>query len=281
MAKPPSSWSMFVNNTTKLVREGAKSVMNLESLHPNTEPRVLFSFRSPESLHHYVTGCDADIGGTSTCNLTMGADGRARFWGDMRLDVKPGYRGKIRGGYAGVRSKARKTLFGEMEDDLSLYHYLVLRLRVGGDPRTHNSYYCNVQTNSMIQTDLFQHRIWFSKPDEWEDVVIPLNAFVLTNFGQVTNRDISLLSERIRTIGVSILGGKSGLEGRYDLGLDHIKAVTEADIDVVPSKFPSGFALGEVELNVNNQNEEQSEREKTNKESAITSSLKRYERKAT
>jgi len=35
------------------------------------------------------------------------------------------------------------------------------------------------------------------------------------------------MTDRIRTIGISILGGNSGVEGRYELGLDVIKAVNE------------------------------------------------------
>ncbi|KIJ23821.1 hypothetical protein M422DRAFT_217409, partial [Sphaerobolus stellatus SS14] len=138
---------------------------------------------------------------------------------------------------------ARKSLFGEIEDDVSLYHYLVLRVRVAGDKSTHNSYYCNVQTNSLIQTDLFQHRIWFNKPYEWEDVAIPLEAFVLTSYGRVVSRDLTLLDHRIRTIGISILGGNSGVEGKYELGIKSIKAVTERDLEVVPSTIGSGFNL--------------------------------------
>lgn len=36
-----------------------------------------------------------------------------------------------------------------------------------------------------------------------------------------------MVTHRIRTIGISILGGNSGVEGRYELGLDEIKAVNE------------------------------------------------------
>jgi hypothetical protein len=36
-----------------------------------------------------------------------------------------------------------------------------------------------------------------------------------------------MMTHRIRTIGISILGGNSGVEGRYEIGLDEIKAVNE------------------------------------------------------
>lgn len=59
-----------------------------------------------------------------------------------------------------------------MMDDVSLHQYLVLRLKIGGDLRTHNSYFANIQTDSAISTDIFQHRIWFNKREEWEDVIV-------------------------------------------------------------------------------------------------------------
>lgn len=39
-----------------------------------------------------------------------------------------------------------------------------------------------------------------------------------------------MMTHRIRTIGISILGGNSGVEGRYELGLDEIKAVNEVKL---------------------------------------------------
>jgi hypothetical protein len=38
---------------------------------------------------------------------------------------------------------------------------------------------------------------------------------------------MTMMTHRIRTIGISILGGNSGVEGQYELGLDEIKAVNE------------------------------------------------------
>ncbi len=33
-----------------------------------------------------------------------------KFWGEMRLGVRPDLQGRVRGGYAGFRSKARRSL---------------------------------------------------------------------------------------------------------------------------------------------------------------------------
>lgn len=67
----------------------------------------------------------------------------------------------------------RPTMFGNLLDDASGYDYLALRLRAGGDPVTHNSYFVNVQTAGPIQTDLWQHRLYFRRGDnKWEDVFV-------------------------------------------------------------------------------------------------------------
>jgi len=90
---------------------------------PCRAPRTLFKFNSQDDIDQFATGCDADVGGTSTVHLeryqnekedtsVIGGGGGARggtgvFWGDMRLGVKAGLEGKIRGGYAGFRNKVR------------------------------------------------------------------------------------------------------------------------------------------------------------------------------
>ena len=81
------------------------AAVKMEGANPSRAPKTLWTFHSQEELSQYVLGCDADIGGTSTCNMTMGEDGKAKFWGDMRLAVKPGLEKKIRGGYAGFRNR--------------------------------------------------------------------------------------------------------------------------------------------------------------------------------
>lgn len=36
--------------------------------------------------------------------------------------------------------------------------------------------------------------------------------------------------ERIRTVGISLLGGNSGVEGPYELGIDSVSAVNVEDV---------------------------------------------------
>lgn len=94
---------------------------------PSRAPKHLFSFNTPEHIAEFATGCDADVGGMSTVNFGLDEttansekDSKAssphgvfvnrptgKFWGEMRLAVRSGLEGQIRGGYAGFRSKVR------------------------------------------------------------------------------------------------------------------------------------------------------------------------------
>lgn len=47
---------------------------------------------------------------------------------------------------------------------------------------------------------------------------------------------MAMFRERIRTIGISLLGGNSGVEGQYELGIDCIRAVNEEDVTTPPSE---------------------------------------------
>lgn len=56
---------------------------------------------------------------------------------------------------------------------------------------------------------------------------IPLSDFVVTNQGDLVQHQVKMMREKVRTIGVSILGGKSKVQGRYELGIESIRAVNE------------------------------------------------------
>lgn len=122
-------------------------------------------------------------------------------------------------------------MFGDLTDDVSGHEYLALRVRLAGDPATHNSYYVNIQTGGPVSSDLWQHRLYFRRRDnDWEDVFIPFTNFVRTNSGEMSQNQLKMFRERIRSIGLSILGGNSGLEGSYELGIDSIRAVNEDQV---------------------------------------------------
>jgi len=235
-------WAKYFQRSGQLVGKAMSDILLMKGADgPVRTPRTLFSFNTQEDVNLIATGCDGDIGGLSTVNFGLetrpevnsgiGKEATGVFWGDMRLRVKPGMEGKIRGGYAGFRNKTRPTMFGNLTDDASGHDYLALRLRVAGDPQTHSSYFVNIQTDGPISTDLWQHRLFFRKQDNsWEDLYIPFDNFVRTNAGEMSENQIEMNREKIKSVGISLLGGNSGVEGKYELGIDSIRAVNEEDV---------------------------------------------------
>jgi len=57
---------------------------------------------------------------------------------------------------------------------------------------------------------------------------------VLTNSGELVNHQLKMYREKVRTIGISLLGGISGVAGPYELGIDSIRAVNEEDVTKPP-----------------------------------------------
>jgi NADH dehydrogenase [ubiquinone] 1 alpha subcomplex assembly factor 1 len=119
----------------------------------------------------------------------------------------------------------------ECSYDDSLHEYLALRVRAGGDPTTRDSYYVNLQTEGPISTDLWQHRLYLRRTDgDWEDIYIPFGSFRLTNSGELVNSDTEMGRDQVRSVGISLLGGNSGVQGKYALDVDSISLVNEVDV---------------------------------------------------
>jgi NADH dehydrogenase [ubiquinone] 1 alpha subcomplex assembly factor 1 len=45
---------------------------------------------------------------------------------------------------------------------------------------------------------------------------------------------MKLFREKVKSVGISILGGNSGVEGKYELGIDSIRVVNEDDVVHAP-----------------------------------------------
>ena len=68
-------------------------------------------------------------------------------------------------------------------------------------------FFVNIQTDAAVTTDIYQHRLWLdaSKGDAWQTVLIPFDDFVLTNTGTVVESQLSMMREKVLTVGVSVL----------------------------------------------------------------------------
>jgi len=170
---------------------------------------------------------DADIGGFSSTSLDQVArtsmePEHARFHGSISTDLPRNRPQVARTGYAGWRNKDRKaTIFGKSLWDIDPYTYLALRVKSDG-----RKYFVNVQTESIVYTDLHQHRLHTRKPGEWETVLVDFNAFVRTNYGEVVEPQTEMMRQKVRTVGVSLTDRVSG---PFDLAISRIWASNGLD----------------------------------------------------
>ncbi|KAI9207628.1 complex I intermediate-associated protein 30-domain-containing protein [Polychytrium aggregatum] len=176
----------------------------------------LFGCNSVEELEQFTVGSDADIGGLSEAYWGLTQDNTGLFWGNLSTEVPPGLRIE-RSGYAGIRSKERPlTLFSRPRFDTTLFRYLAIRAK--GDTR---QWFVNIQTDSLYPSYLYQHRLYFQRPGEWEVLMIPFRDFVLTSHGFVQKRQFPMERDKIKTVGFSLVRQP----GDFALEVDWIKAM--------------------------------------------------------
>ena len=165
---------------------------------------------------------DADIGGYSSVKFehipqTANQPAHARFHGTISTDL-PRNRPEVqRTGYAAWRNRDRPaTIFGRSLWDMDPYTYLALRVKSDG-----RKYFVNVQSETIVYTDIHQHRLYTKKPGEWETVLIKWSEFVRTNYGQVVEPQTELMTQKIRTVGIGLT---DRVPGPYDLAISRVWA---------------------------------------------------------
>lgn len=52
--------------------------------------------------------------------------------------------------------------------------------------------------------------------------------------GEVSTNQMRMYREKIKSVGISMLGGNSNVEGKYELGIDSIRGVNEDDVVHTP-----------------------------------------------
>lgn len=144
----------------------------------------------------------------------------ARFHGSISLEL-PTHRPDIqRTGYAAWRTLDRKgTIFGRSLWNIDPYVYLALRIKSDG-----RSYFVNVQTESVIRTDLHQHRLFARRPGQWETVLIRWSDFVRTNHGFVVEPQTELLRQKVKTIGIGLT---DRVPGPFELCIERLWATND------------------------------------------------------
>jgi NADH dehydrogenase [ubiquinone] 1 alpha subcomplex assembly factor 1 len=202
--------------------------LKAEATRSAKKPYVLATFHEPESRDDCKLMSDKDMGGFSLANLdyvppssnpspSENKNGHLKFHGSISIELPVNRPHIQRSGYAAWRTKDRgATIFGKSLWDIDSYAFLALRIKSDG-----RKYFVNLQTESIVPTDIHQHRLYARRPGEWETVLIKWNEFVRTNHGIVVEPQAELLRQKVRTVGIGLI---DRIPGPYELCIERIWA---------------------------------------------------------
>ena len=172
-----------------------------------------------------------DMGGFSTANLdfhpaTEKEPAHARFHGTISTELPRDRLNVQRTGYAAWRTKDQgRSIFGKLSWNAEAYNYLALHFKSDG-----RKYFINVQTDSIVPTDIHQHRLYSKTPGEWETVLIKWNEFVRTNHGQLVEPQRQMNTQRVLSVGIGLI---DRIPGPYDLSISRIWATNGGKKDEI------------------------------------------------
>ncbi|KAF2146215.1 uncharacterized protein K452DRAFT_242844 [Aplosporella prunicola CBS 121167] len=221
----------FLKRSMDELKRRSTTALKLEGLGTPSAPFPLINFSEPSSIEMCKAMSDKDIGAFSNAKLDfVPGDAtdppHARFHGNISIDLPQDKPHIQRTGYAGWRTLDRPpTMFGKSLWDVDPYKYLALRIKSDG-----RKYFVNVQTESVVPTDLHQHRLYSRKSGEWETVLISWGDFVRTNHGIVVEPQREILKQRVRTVGISLT---DRVPGPFELCISRVWAtngLSEEDI---------------------------------------------------
>lgn len=204
------------------------AAVNFEGVKAPTQSLPLITFDGPDSIDECKVMGDFHIGGFSKATLdfhaaTPSEPAHARFHGNISIELPPSRPEIQRTGFAGWRTWEHQwTLFGRPIWDIDPYTYLAIRFKT--DARKYN---INLQTESIVPTDIHQHRLYARNPGQWETAYIKWDDFVRTNHGLVVEPQTELLRQKLKTVGISLT---DRVPGPFDLKIAKIWA-TNKDIE--------------------------------------------------
>ena len=178
---------------------------------------------------------DSSVGGFSTAQLTqMPANpsttpetpAHVLFHGKISTKLPANRPDVQRTGYAAWRNMDRgRSLFGQLWWNVDPYVYLALRVKSDG-----RKYFVNIQTDSIVETDIHQHRLYTKyhrgaggpdDPGSWETVLIKLIEFVRTNHGVVTEPQSEMLRQKVKSVGIGLI---DRMPGDFSIGIGAVWA---------------------------------------------------------
>ncbi|KAF2176172.1 CIA30-domain-containing protein [Zopfia rhizophila CBS 207.26] len=221
----------FLKRSVDEFKRLSNRALKLEALHTPTKAFPLIIFDGPDNLTRCKRMSDMDIGGFSTANLdfhpaTQDEPPHARFHGNISIELPPDQPHIQRTGYAAWRTLDRGfTIFGKALWDVDPYAYLAIQFKSDG-----RKYFVNVQTESIVPTDIHQHRLYAKTPGEWETILIKWSEFVRTNHGQVVEPQREMLTQKVRTVGIGLI---DRIPGPYDLSISRMWATNAGSDDEI------------------------------------------------
>ena len=198
------------------------TAFTFEAIKTPTKRYHLLDFSGPEIVQSCKTMSDVDIGGFSAVSLkhvpeNHSEPAHALFHGNISIELPKGRPEIQRTGYAAWRNHDRPaTIFGKALWNLDPYPFLALRVKSDG-----RKYFVNIQTESIVYTDIHQHRLYAQRPGQWETVLIRLGDFVRTNYGQVVEPQNEMLTQEVRTVGIGLI---DRVPGPFNLAISSIWA---------------------------------------------------------
>jgi NADH dehydrogenase [ubiquinone] 1 alpha subcomplex assembly factor 1 len=164
-------------------------------------PRVLFDFTGADPAKEWQPVNDGVMGGVSEGRFRITEDKTLEFFGTLSLENN--------GGFASVRSKAKKLGFEKGDTVVA---------RVRGDGR---EYMLNLYLNKPLIAFSYRATVQ-TKKDEWIEVKVPLEKFEATSFGRVVKDAGAVKPEEINAIGFMLSDKKAG---PFKMEVEWIKVV--------------------------------------------------------
>lgn len=184
----------------------------------------MLDFADPETSTWMKTMTDKQVGGVSTANISHvpanvsanpNTPAHMLFEGNISTDLPANRPDVLKTGYAAWRNQdLGSTLFGELFWNVDSYMYLAMRVKSDG-----RKYFVNIQTDSIVDTDIHQHRLYTKEhegangpgdPGRWETVLIKLHEFVRTNLGNITEPQSEMLRQKVKSVGIGMIDRTPG-----------------------------------------------------------------------
>ncbi|EPE31922.1 Galactose-binding protein [Glarea lozoyensis ATCC 20868] len=226
----------FVGRSLDEFKKQAAFALSGEAVKRATKPYILHTFHEPSSIAACKVMSDKDIGGFSASHLdyippvttasspSQNPHGHAKFHGNISIELPKDRPDVQRTGFAAWRTHDRPpTIFGKSLWNVDVYAFLALRIKSDG-----RKYFVNLQTESIVPTDIHQHRLYARRPGEWETVLIKWGEFVRTNHGMVVEPQREIMKQKLRTVGIGLI---DRVPGPFELCVERIWATNEMGVE--------------------------------------------------